>query len=438
MFDSRGDPTIEVEVETGDGLFRAIVPSSSSPGKREAHELRDGTAKFGGRGVSKAIDNVNNEIAVTITGMDPTDQEGIDQALIDLDGSDDNRKSRLGANAILGTSMAVCRAGAAKKDIPLYKHINNLAGNPTITLPVPFFNVINGGRHAGNQLAMQEFMVLPTGASSFSEAMEMGVEIYRCLKKIIKAKHGASATAVGDEGGYAPNIKSSEEALELIKEAIEQAGYSDVVQIGIDVAAGAFWNRARGKYNLGFKAGSEGRLLKTADELSRLYKEFAANYNVISIEDPFHPEDYAAFTKMTNELNELIQIVGDDLLVSNPDFIDRAVENNECNALLLKLNQIGTVTEAIDANNRARNAGFGVIVSHRGGDSEDTFISDLCAGLGTGQIKAGAPCRSERVAKYNQLLRIESDLGDSVSFAGEYWRDPWNLPTLSRRKSDYM
>lgn len=438
VYDSRGFPTVEVEVETGDGVFRAIVPSADDVGRHDAMELRDGDDKFLGRGVSKAVNNVNNDIAIAITGMDPTDQEGIDQALIDLDGSADGKKGRLGVNAILGTSMAICRAGAAKKGIPLYKHINNLAGNPRIVLPVPCFNLLAGGRGAGNNLALREICVLPTGASSFAEAMSMGVEIYHRLRKQIRAKFGASALHVADEGALAPTVKSGSDAMRLVKEAIEGAGLADSAQIAIDVAANDMWMPRVGKYNLGFrnmKPDNEA-YYKTSEEMLRMYKEFAANYDVISIEDPFHSEDHDSFARMTAELSEMIQIVGDELLASNEQIIERAVENSECNGLLLKLNQVGTITEAIDANTKARNEGFGVMVSHRLGDTEDTFIAAFCAGLATGQIKAGAPCRSERLAKYNELLRIESDLGDSAQYAGEYWRDPWLLPT--KKPSKYM
>lgn len=436
VFDSRGNPTIEVEVETDDGKYRAMVPSGASTGKYEAFELRDGDAeKFKGKGVSKAINNVNNELAVAIIGMDPTDQEGIDQALIDVDGSDDNRKSRLGANAILGVSMAVARAGAAKKGIPLYMHINNLAGNPTLMLPVPCFNVLNGGSHAGNRLAIQEFLIMPTGAETFQEAMQIGVEIYHELRSVIIEKYGKPASAVGDEGGFAPDIDDPETALQLIKTAIQQAGYDEHVQIGLDVAASEFYDRETGKYNLNFKQDGATPNLKSVEELLHQYKVYAANYGVISIEDPFDQDDFAAYENMTSELGELIQIVGDDLLATNIGRIERAVETTACNALLLKLNQIGTVTEAIEANNTCRNSGFGVMVSHRSGETEDSFIADFCVGLGTGQIKAGAPCRSERLAKYNELLRIEEDLGDRAAFAGDYWRDPWMMqPTSSKSK----
>lgn len=432
LFDSRGNPTIEVEVETDDGKFQAMVPSGASVGAYEACELRDNDPeKFNGKGVLKAINNVNNDLAVAIMGMDPTDQEGIDQALMDVDGSADNRKGRMGANAILGVSMAVARAGAAKKGIPLYMHINNLAGNPTLMLPVPCFNVLNGGSHAGNRLAFQEFLVMPTGAESFSEAMRTGVEVYHKLKEVIAQKYGTAATSVGDEGGFSPDIDDAETALHLIKTAVKAAGYEEQIQIGIDVAASEFYDKKTNKYNLDHKTDRQPKL-KSPSEMLHLYKTFAANYGVISIEDPFDQDDFASFENMTGELGELIQIVGDDLLATNMERIEHAVESNACNALLLKLNQIGTVTEAIEANTMCRNSGFGVMVSHRSGETEDPFIAALCVGLGTGQIKAGAPCRSERLAKYNELLRIEEDLGERAVFAGDYWRDPWMLQPSNR------
>lgn len=439
LFDSLGNPTIEVEVETDDGFFRAMVPSGTSKGRHEAKELRDeDPAVFNGNGVLKAINNVSNELAVAIINMDPTDQEGIDQALMDVDGSDDGFKSRLGANAILGVSMAVARAGAAKKNIPLHTHINNLAGNPTPMLPVPCFNVLNGGSHAGNRLPMQEFLVMPTGAESFQEAMRIGVEVYHKLRDIVADKYGPAATAVGDQGGFAPDIVNPEEALQLIKTAVDEVGYTDHVQIGIDVAASQMFDRGSAAYNMNYKdvkARNRADGFKSVDELLRMYKLYAANYSVISIEDPFDQDDFESFEKMTAELGEVIQIVGDDLLASKINRIEIAAERSSCNALLLKLNEIGTLTEAIEANNLCRDSGFGVMVSSRCGDTEDSFIADLCVGLGTGQIKAGAPCRSERLAKYNQLLRIEQELGEKAAFAGEYWRDPWMLQADNRASS---
>jgi len=340
--------------------------------------------------------------------------------MLELDGTDN--KGKLGANAILGVSLAVCKAGAAEKGVPLYQHIADLAGNKKIQLPVPAFNVINGGSHAGNKLAMQEFMILPIGAPSFKEAMRYGAEVYHNLKVIIKEQYGQDATNVGDEGGFAPNIQSSREGLELLKRAIAKAGYTDKVKIGMDVAASEFFQE-NGKYDLDFKTKNNDKsLIKTEEELAALYKEFIKDYPVISIEDPFDQDDWNGYQKLTTEVGKDTQIVGDDLLVTNPKRIQKAIENKACNALLLKVNQIGSVTESIQACNLAKSAGWGVMVSHRSGETEDTFIADLVVGLGTGQIKTGAPCRSERLAKYNQLLRIEEELGDKATFAGLNFR----------------
>lgn len=425
IFDSRGHPTIEAEVVTSDGTFRASVPAGASSGAYDAHEVRDKSKRFHGRGVSKAVEIVNNEISEAIVGMDPTDQEGIDQALRDLDGGDNFE--RLGANSVLGVSMAVCRAGAAKKSIPLYKHINSLAGNPTMLLPVPSFNVITGGKHAGNKLPFQEFMIMPVGTTSFAEAMMIGTEIYHELRKLMRSKYGAlSASAVGDEGGFVANIADPEEALAIILKAVDTAGYKDFVLIGIDVAASEFWDKKVKRYNLNFKS-SKTAVWKSGMELMKMYTEYAAKYKVVTIEDPFDQGDWDAFANMTSKLGEMVQIVGDDLLASNPTRIQESINRNAANGVLLKMNQIGTVSDVIEANNTARNGGRGVIVGHRSGDTEDSFIADLAVGLGNGQIKAGAPCRSERLAKYNQLLRIEEDLGKRAIYAGEYFRDPWAL-----------
>jgi len=331
----------------------------------------------------------------------------------------------LGANAILGVSLAVCKAGAAEKGIPLYRHIAELAGNKNILLPVPAFNVINGGSHAGNKLAMQEFMLLPIGASSFKEAMRMGAEVYHNLKLLIKEKYGLDATNVGDEGGFAPNIQNNKEGLILCKQAIEKAGYAGKVVLGMDVAASEFYQEKSGKYDLDFKTkNNDGSFLRTADEMVALYKEFVNEFPVLSIEDPFDQDDWSAYNKLTGEIGGHIQIVGDDLLVTNPKRIAQAIEKKSCNALLLKVNQIGSVTESIKACKMAQGAGWGVMVSHRSGETEDTFIADLVVGLRTGQIKTGAPCRSERLAKYNQLLRIEESLGKDAKFAGVNFRKP--------------
>nr|XP_009512135.1 PREDICTED: alpha-enolase isoform X3 [Phalacrocorax carbo] len=378
IFDSRGNPTVEVDLFTNKGLFRAAVPSGASTGVYEALELRDN---------------------------DKTRYMG---------------KAKFGANAILGVSLAVCKAGAAEKGVPLYRHIADLAGNAEVILPVPAFNVINGGSHAGNKLAMQEFMILPVGADSFKEAMRIGAEVYHNLKNVIKDKYGKDATNVGDEGGFAPNILENKEALELLKTAISKAGYSEKVVIGMDVAASEFYRD--GKYDLDFKSPDDPSRYISSDQLADLYKGFAKNYPLVSIEDPFDQDDWAAWKKFTGSVG--IQVVGDDLTVTNPKRIARAVEEKSCNCLLLKVNQIGSVTESLQACKLAQSNGWGVMVSHRSGETEDTFIADLVVGLCTGQIKTGAPCRSERLAKYNQLLRIEEELGSKARFAGRNFRNP--------------
>jgi len=364
---------------------------------------------------------VNELIAPAVLGKDVTKQAELDRFLLDLDGTEN--KEKLGANAILGVSLAVAKAGAAAKGVPLYRHIADLAGKKEVLLPVPAFNIINGGSHAGNKLAMQEFMILPVGASSFSEAMKMGVEVYHHLKAVIKDKYGQDATNVGDEGGFAPNIQSNEEGLELCTLAIAKAGYTGKVKLGMDVAASEFFGE--GKYDLDFKTkNNDGSQQRTSGQLQEIYEHFAKNFPVISIEDPFDQDDWEAYAKLTAAIGTDIQIVGDDLLVTNPKRIRKAIENKSCNALLLKVNQIGSVTESIEACLMAQQAGWGVMVSHRSGETEDTFIADLVVGLGTGQIKTGAPCRSERLAKYNQILRIEEELGGAARFAGQHFRRP--------------
>eukprot|EP01027_Heterolobosea_sp_BB2_P027000 GEZU01042160.1.p1 GENE.GEZU01042160.1~~GEZU01042160.1.p1 ORF type:complete len:480 (+),score=209.01 GEZU01042160.1:135-1442(+) len=424
ILDSRGNPTVEVDVVTDKGLFRAAVPSGASTGIYEALELRDGDKKrYLGKGVLKAVANVNDIIAPKLIGQDPTNQKEIDRIMLELDGTES--KSKLGANAILGVSLAVCRAGAAAKGVPLYQHIADLAGKSgkSFVLPVPAFNVINGGSHAGNKLAMQEFMILPTGAASFKEAMRMGAEVYHTLKAVIKKKYGQDATNVGDEGGFAPNILDNREGLQLLTTAIAEAGYTGKVRIGMDVAASEFYND--GVYDLDFKTeNNDGSQRLSGDKLIELYKEFTRDFDIVSIEDPFDQDDFDSYTKLTSEIGDKVQIVGDDLLVTNPKRIKTAIEKKACNALLLKVNQIGSVTEAIQACKDSQAAGWGVMVSHRSGETEDTFIADLVVGLGTGEIKTGAPCRSERLAKYNQLMRIEEELGDKAVFAGANFRRP--------------
>jgi enolase len=425
ILDSRGNPTIEVDVTTEKGLFRAAVPSGASTGKFEAIELRDNDkSRYLGKGVLKAVDNVNSIIGPKIIGKNVVQQEEIDKFLIDLDGTDN--KGKLGANAILGVSMAVCKAAAAEKGVPLYRHIADLAGNKHILLPVPAFNVINGGSHAGNKLAMQEFMILPVGAPSFKEAMRMGAEVYHNLKAVIKEKYGQDATNVGDEGGFAPNIQSNKEGLELLKVAIARAGYTDKVKIGMDVAASEFCiDDHHFNYDLDFKTKNNDKsFVRTSDQLAELYKEFVHEFPIVSIEDPFDQDDWAAYTKLTAAIGTGVQIVGDDLLVTNPKRIQTGIEKKACNALLLKVNQIGSVSESIQACKLAQSQGWGVMVSHRSGETEDTFIADLVVGLGTGEIKTGAPCRSERLAKYNQILRIEEELGEKASYAGLKFRNP--------------
>ena len=413
ILDSRGNPTVEVDVTTERGIFRAAVPSGASTGVHEALELRDGGDAYLGKGVQKAVANVNERIAPILKGKDETDQRTIDQAMIELDGTD--TKESLGANAILGVSMAVCRAGAGARDMPLYAYIADIAGTK-MRLPVPSMNVINGGSHAGNNLAMQEFMILPVGASCFAEALQMGSEVYHHLKKVIKEKYGQDATNVGDEGGFAPNIQENKEGLELLKIAIERAGYTGKVKIGMDVAASEFYKD--GAYDLNFK-GSPASMV-SGQELGDIYKSFIADYPIVSIEDPFDQDDWDSYAQLTADAD--VQIVGDDLLVTNIQRIRTALDKKACNALLLKVNQIGSVTEAIDAANLSLENGWGVMVSHRSGETEDTFIADLVVGLGTGQIKTGAPCRSERTAKYNQLLRIEEELGASAVYGYDRWR----------------
>ena len=422
IFDSRGNPTVEVDLHTDKGMFRAGVPSGASTGIHEALELRDNIkGEYMGKGVNQAVKNINETIAPALLAQNfnVTEQNKIDQFMLTLDGT--ANKSKLGANAVLGVSIAVCKAGAAELGIPLYRHIANLAGHKEIIMPVPAFNVINGGSHAGNKLAMQEFMLLPTGASSFHEAMRIGSEIYHNLKGVIKAKYGLDACNVGDEGGFAPNIQDNMEGLELLKVAIEKAGYTGKVQIGMDVAASEFYEN--GKYNLDFKSKTPNPAsIVSGDELAQIYQDMIKNYPVVSIEDAYDQDDWAAWTKF--HANTSIQLVGDDLTVTNVTRIKSAIEHKACNCLLLKVNQIGSVTESIDACKLAQSNGWGVMVSHRSGETEDSFIADLVVGLGTGQIKTGAPCRSERLAKYNQLLRIEEELGANAKFAGVNFRSP--------------
>jgi len=420
VIDSRGNPTVECDIVTDFGLFRASVPSGASTGAYEACELRDEDKKrFGGKGVLTAVKNVNEVLGPAIVGKDETDQVLIDELMLGLDGTPN--KVKMGANAILGVSLAVAKAGAAKKGVPLYKHFGDLAGNKDFTMPVPSFNVINGGSHAGNALAFQEFMVLPTGASSFKEAMQIGCEIYATLKTVTKKKYGQDAVNVGDEGGFAPPIQSNKEGVELLMDAIEKSGHLNKVILGMDVAASEFYKD--GKYDLFSKVPGSKEPALTGQELGKFYQDLCKDFPIKSIEDPFDQDDFESWTGLTKSIGTACQIVGDDLTVTNPLRIQEAVNKGSCNALLVKVNQIGSITETIRAVILAKKNGWGIMTSHRSGETEDNYIADLAVGLCTGQIKTGAPCRSERLAKYNQLLRIEEDFAKPV-FAGQNFRKP--------------
>ncbi|KAF2671275.1 enolase [Microthyrium microscopicum] len=428
VYDSRGNPTVEVDIITETGLHRAIVPSGASTGSHEACELRDGDkSKWGGKGVTKAVANVNDVIAPALIkeAIDIKDQTKVDNFLKELDGTEN--KTKLGANAILGVSMAVAKAAAVEKGVPLYTHISDLAGTKKpFVLPVPFMNVLNGGSHAGGRLAFQEFMIVPCEAPSFSEAMRQGAEVYQVLKSLAKKKYGQSAGNVGDEGGVAPDIETAEEALDLIAEAIETAGYTGKVKIAMDVASSEFYKTEEKKYDLDFKnPDSDKSKWITYEQLADQYKTLAKKYPIVSIEDPFAEDDWEAWSYFYKTSD--FQIVGDDLTVTNPTFIKKAIDTKACNALLLKVNQIGTISEAIQAAKDAFGAGWGVMVSHRSGETEDVTIADIAVGLRAGQIKTGAPCRSERLAKLNQILRIEEELGDKAVYAGESFRTAVNM-----------
>ncbi|MFW9778050.1 MAG: phosphopyruvate hydratase [Candidatus Heimdallarchaeota archaeon] len=408
IFDSRGNPTIEAECHLENGTFtRSMVPSGASTGIHEALELRDSGSRLMGKSVLQAVANVNQLISPALVGKDPVDQKEIDRLMIELDGS--KNKSKLGANAILGVSMAVSKAGAKSLDIPLYQHLGSLCGKTDFVLPVPSLNVINGGKHGGNEIAFQEFMIMPVGAKSFKEAMILGVEVYHSLKDIIKKKHGITAINVGDEGGFAPPLNKIEEPLKLIMEAIDEAGHTELIKIALDPAASEFYDT--GKYIV------DGTPL-SSDEFIHLYEALLEEYPIISIEDAFDQDDWETFTEFTKRNGSKLQIVGDDLLVTNVERIQKAIKKKACNALLLKVNQIGSVTESVNAATLSQKNQWGVMVSHRSGETEDPFIADLVVGLKTGQIKTGAPCRSERLAKYNQLIRIEDRLGTAAQYAG--------------------
>jgi enolase len=412
IIDSRGNPTVEADVLLADGtLGRAAVPSGASTGSNEAVELRDGGGAFGGKAVMKAVGNVNDTIAKEIVGKDASDQRAIDKLLIDLDGTPN--KGKLGANAILAVSLAVAKAAALSQKLALYEYFRSLApGDDTLLLPVPMMNIINGGKHAAGSTDIQEFMIMPVGAATFTDAVRMGAEIFHALAKVLK--DNGYGTTVGDEGGYAPHVKNGNaEALELISQAVTKAGYTlgDDVVLALDVAASELYQD--GKYNLT----TENRSL-TSDEMVDWLVELSEKYPIASIEDGLAEDDWEAWSKLTERLGDKVQIVGDDLLVTNVSFLKRGIDEKAANAILIKLNQIGTLSETIDAVNMAHDASWRAIISHRSGETEDTTIAHLVVGLATGQIKTGSMSRTDRVAKYNELLRIEEQLGGKAEYAG--------------------
>ena len=405
ILDSRGNPTVEAEVFLDDGARGvAGVPSGASTGVHEAHELRDGGERYQGKGVLKAVENINEKIADEIAGFEADDQRLIDQALIKLDGTDN--KSELGANAILGVSIAAAKAAAESAALPLYRYI----GGPNAhVLPVPMMNILNGGAHADSGVDVQEFMIAPIGAESFAEALRMGAEVYHALKAVLKDK--GLSTGLGDEGGFAPSVDSTKAALDVIVDAIKKAGFEPGkdVALALDVASSEFFKD--GKYH--FEGGEH-----TAEEMSKVYEELIDEYPIVSIEDPLQEDDWDGYTTLTAAIGEKVQIVGDDFFVTNPARLQEGIEKKAANALLVKVNQIGTLTETFDAVELAHRNGYRTMMSHRSGETEDTTIADLAVALNCGQIKTGAPARSERVAKYNQLLRIEQELGDGAVYAG--------------------
>ncbi|AQP53338.1 phosphopyruvate hydratase [Vagococcus penaei] len=410
VLDSRGNPTIEVEVYTESGAFgRGMVPSGASTGEYEAVELRDGDkSRYLGKGVLKAVDNVNNIIAEEIIGYDVRDQMAIDKAMIKLDGTPN--KGKLGANAILGVSIACARAAADYLEVPLYHY---LGGFNTKVIPTPMMNIINGGSHADNSVDFQEFMIMPVGAPTFKEAIRMGAEVFHNLQKVLKAK--GLNTSVGDEGGFAPDLSSNEEALEVIMEAIKAAGYvpGKDIRLAMDAASSEFYNKETGLYDLA----SEGRSL-TSQEMVSLYEDYCAKYPIISIEDGLDENDWEGFKHLTEKLGKKIQLVGDDLFVTNTEKLARGIEEGIANSILIKVNQIGTLTETFEAIEMAKEAGYTAVVSHRSGETEDTTIADIAVATNAGQIKTGSASRTDRIAKYNQLLRIEDQLGEVAEYKG--------------------
>ena len=409
ILDSRGNPTIEVEAELESGIWgRASVPSGASTGEREALELRDGDpGRYGGKGVRKAVQNVNGPIAEEVIGMEASDQENLDRALISLDGTEN--KGKLGANAILGVSLAVAKAAAGEVDLPLYRYLGGAAAS---VLPMPMMNVLNGGAHADNNVDLQEFMIVPVGAQGFSEALRMGVEVFHVLRKVLMEK--GYSTAVGDEGGVAPNVKNNEEAVDLILKAIERAGYrvGEQVALALDAAASSFFRQ--GVYRLEAEVKKE----RSAAEMVAFYEDWVSRYPIVSIEDGLAEGDWEGWRILTDRLGNKVQLVGDDIFVTNVELLQRGIRENVANSILIKLNQIGTLSETLAVMDLARRAGYTSVVSHRSGETEDTTIADVAVASGCGQIKTGSLCRTDRVAKYNQLLRIEEELGSAAKFLG--------------------
>ena len=409
VLDSRGNPTVEAEVWLNDGSTgRAIVPSGASTGEHEAVELRDGEQEvYLGKGVLKAVENVNGEIADALANFDAADQRTLDQKMIELDGTDN--KGRLGANAVLAVSMAAARAAANWFELPLYRYLGGAGGN---TLPTPMMNILNGGAHADNNVDFQEFMVMPVGARSFSEALRWGVEVFHTLKGVLK-KRGYN-TAVGDEGGFAPSVKSNVEAIEVVLEAIQQAGYKpgEEISIALDPAASEFYQDGRYLFKKSDKSS------KSSDDMVRFWAKWAKDYPIVSLEDGLAENDWEGWQNLTKELGGKIQLVGDDLFVTNVEFLQEGIDKHVANSILIKVNQIGTISETLDAIDLARRNGYTSIISHRSGETEDTFIADLAVATGAGQIKTGSASRTDRIAKYNQLLRIEDELGSGARFLG--------------------
>jgi enolase len=404
VIDSRGNPTVEADVFTGSGFGRASVPSGASTGAHEALELRDGDKRYMGKGVLKACKNVNEVIAPAIVGMDSRNQREIDEKMISMDGTEN--KSKLGANAILAVSLAVAKAAANTSGLPLFRHLNPSSS----VIPVPLMNIINGGKHAGGNLSIQEFMIIPGGVPSFKEAIRVGCEIYQQLKKHLRNRYGPFAVNIGDEGGFAPPLSCTREALDAIEISMNQLGYSKKeVRLGIDAAATSFYSE--GSYLIDGEELSPGELID-------FYSELVSDFPIILLEDPFHEEDYDSLVEITKKLGKKVQVVGDDIFVTNIKRFRRGVEMGAANAILLKVNQIGTLTEALDVAKYAFNNNYGVVVSHRSGETEDNYIADIAVALGAGKIKTGAPARGERVAKYNQLIRIEEMLGPEAKYPG--------------------